>query len=116
MPTTPADTQELLDRSLRGDAIAKQELLVRHRPRLLRMIGARLDPRLAARLDPSDVVQEAVAEAARHLDDYLRDPPLPFYPWLRQFAWERLVKAHRQHIHARCRSIVCEERPEMYLS
>jgi RNA polymerase sigma-70 factor (ECF subfamily) len=80
------------------------------------MVGARLDPRLAARLDPSDVVQEAMAEAARHLDDYLRDPPLPFYPWLRQFAWERLVKAHRQHIHARCRSIVCEEQPEMYLS
>ena len=26
-------------------------------------------------------------------DDYLRDRPLPFYPWLRQFAWERLVEA-----------------------
>jgi RNA polymerase sigma-70 factor (ECF subfamily) len=80
------------------------------------MIGVRLDPRLAARLDPSDVVQEALAEAARHLDDYLRDPPLPFYPWLRQFAWERLAKAHRQHIHARRRSIACEEHPEMHLS
>ena len=68
------------------------------------------------RSDPSDVVQEALAEAACHLDDYLRDPPLPFYPWLRQFAWERLVKAHRRHIHARRRSIVREEDPEMHLS
>ena len=116
MPATPIDTGELLERSLRGDAMARQELLVRHRARLLRMVGVRLDPRLAARLDASDVVQEALAEAARHLDDYLRDPPLPFYPWLRQFAWERLVKAHRRHIHARRRSIVCEEQPEMQLS
>ena len=116
MPTTPTDTRELLERSLRGDATARQELLVRHRARLLRMVGVRLDPRLAARLDPSDVVQEALAEAARHLDDYLRDPPLPFYPWLRQFAWERLVKAHRQHIHARRRSIVREEHRRCSLS
>ena len=116
MANSPAETRELLERSVRGDAVARQELLVRHRARLLRMVAVRLDPRLAARLDPSDVVQEALAEAARHLDEYLRDPPLPFYPWLRQFAWERLVKAHRQHIHARRRSIVCEEQPEMPLS
>jgi RNA polymerase sigma-70 factor (ECF subfamily) len=116
MPTTPPDTQELLERSVQGDAAARQELLIRHRARLRRMVAMRLDPRLAARLDPSDVVQEALAEAVRHLDDYLRDRPLPFYPWLRQFAWERLVKAHRQHIHAKRRSIVCEEQPEMPLS
>src|SRR5262249_44565859 len=39
-----------------------------------------------------------------------------FYPWLRQFAWERLVKVHRQHIHARRRSIIREEPLEMPLS
>ena len=49
------------------------------------MVAVRLDRRLAARVDPSDVVQEALADAApRPLDDYLRDRPLPFYPWLRQ--------------------------------
>src|SRR4051812_24567218 len=106
----PADTQELLERSLRGDATARQELLVRHRARLRRMIAIRLDRRLGARLDPSDVVQEALADAARHLDEYLRDRPLPFYPWLRQFAWERLCRAHRLHIHAKRRSIHREER------
>jgi RNA polymerase sigma-70 factor (ECF subfamily) len=116
MPASASETRELLERSLRGDATARQELLIRHRARLIRMVGVRLDPRLAPRLDPSDVVQEALAEAACHLDDYLRGPPLPFYPWLRQFAWERLVKAHRRHIHARRRSIVCEEDPEMHLS
>jgi RNA polymerase sigma-70 factor (ECF subfamily) len=109
MPVTPPDTQELLERSNRGDATARRELLVRHRERLRRMVALRLDRRLNARVDPSDVVQEALADAAQHLDDYLRDRPLPFYPWLRQFAWERLCKLHRHHIHARRRSIIREE-------
>src|SRR5439155_23923150 len=55
---------------------------------------------LVARVDPSDVVQEALADAAQELSDYLRNPPLPFYPWLRQLAWERLIELHRRHLHA----------------
>jgi RNA polymerase sigma-70 factor (ECF subfamily) len=62
-------------------------------------------------VDPSDIVQEALAEAARRLDDYLRDPPLPFYPWLRHIAWERLVKVHRRHLYALRRTVEREEPP-----
>jgi RNA polymerase sigma-70 factor (ECF subfamily) len=62
------------------------------------MIEVHLDRRLAARVDPSDVVQESLADAARKLSDYLRQRPLPFYPWLRQLAWERLVKLRRRHL------------------
>src|SRR3954451_16825908 len=40
---------------------------------------------------------------------YLRRRPLPFYPWLRQFAWERLLKLHRHHIHTRKRSVDREQ-------
>jgi RNA polymerase sigma-70 factor, ECF subfamily len=114
MSPAPPDTQELLERSVCGDATAREELLVRHRARLRRMVAIRLDRRLSARVDPSDVVQEALANAAGHLDEYLRDRPLPFYPWLRQFAWERLCKLHRRHIHAKRRSINREE-PDMPL-
>ena len=64
---------------------------------------------MAARLDPSDVVQEALAQAAQHFDEYLRTRPLPFSAWLRQFAWERLVKLHRRHIRAQKRSVNREE-------
>jgi DNA-directed RNA polymerase specialized sigma24 family protein len=56
------------------------------------MVGVRLDRRLLARLDPSDVVQEVLLETHEKLDDYLRDPP-PFYPWLRRIAWQRLAPA-----------------------
>src|SRR6476659_62441 len=103
------DTDQLLDRASHGDGDARQRLLTRHRARLRAMVPARLDRRLAARLDPSDVVQEALAEAARRLDDYLRDRPLPFYPWLRQLAWDRLVKEHRAHLARGKRSVRREE-------
>jgi RNA polymerase sigma-70 factor (ECF subfamily) len=109
MTSARTNTRDLLDRTARGDAAARQDLLGRHRDRLRRMVAVRLDPRLAPRVDPSDIVQEALADAAGRLDDYLREPPLPFYPWLRQFAWERLVKAHRRHIHSRRRSVTREE-------
>jgi RNA polymerase sigma-70 factor (ECF subfamily) len=107
MAARPPDTDELVRRSAAGDDGARQQLLTRHRDRLRRMIGVRLDPRLLARLDPSDVVQEVLAEAHARLNDYLRDQPLPFYPWLRQIAWQRLLKIHRHH-HARKRRVTQE--------
>jgi RNA polymerase sigma-70 factor (ECF subfamily) len=97
MTARPPDTDELVRRSAAGDGTARQELLARHRGRLRRMIGVRLDRRLLARLDPSDVVQEVLLEAHDKLDDYLRERPLPFYPWLRQIAWQRLLKIHQHH-------------------
>jgi RNA polymerase sigma-70 factor (ECF subfamily) len=50
-----------------------------------------------------------LAEAAQHFNVYLRTRPLPFSAWLRQFAWERVVKLHRRHIHAQKRSVSREE-------
>ncbi len=103
------DTDELLNRTARGDAAARDELLVRHRQRLRQAVAYRLDRRLAARVDPSDVVQEALAEASRRLPEYLRRRPLPFYPWLRQMALERLAALHRRHVQAQRRSVRREE-------
>jgi RNA polymerase sigma-70 factor (ECF subfamily) len=103
------DTDELLAAASHGDAKARCSLLDRHRDRLRRLIAVRFDRRLTARLDPSDLVQETLAEAARRLDDYLRDRPLPFYPWLRQIAWNRMIDARRYHLRAGRRSIGREE-------
>ncbi len=102
-------TEELLDRAGTGDRAARQELLARHRGRLRQMVALRIDRRMAARIDPSDVVQEALVDAAQLLSDYLRDRPLPFYPWLRQFAWERLLQLHRRHLQAQRRSVTREQ-------
>jgi RNA polymerase sigma-70 factor (ECF subfamily) len=107
-----SETDELLNRAARGDLLARQEILVRHRDRLRKMIGLRMDHRLAARIDPSDVVQETLAEAVQKLPEYLRRRPLPFYPWLRQLACEKLITLHRRHM-AQKRSVRREEHPPL---
>jgi RNA polymerase sigma-70 factor (ECF subfamily) len=106
---THPDTDELLARAGRGDGAARSQLLDRHRGRLRHMVAVRLDPRLAARVDPSDVVQETLAEAHRRLDDYLAARPVPFYPWLRQLAQDRLADLHRRHVRAARRAVGREE-------
>ena len=104
------DPEQLLRRAAEGSADACGQLLERHRPRLERMVALRMDKRLAARLDAADVVQDALAEAVARLPAYLRERPLPFYPWLRQLAWDRLAELHRRHVGTRKRSVTREER------
>jgi RNA polymerase sigma-70 factor (ECF subfamily) len=116
MSPEPNDTDDGIVRAAEGDDEAREWLLDRYRARLRRMVAVRLDRRLSARVDPSDVVQEALADASRHMDDFLCDRPLPFYPWLRQFAWSRLVALHRRHVLAGKRSVDREEGRDMLLS
>jgi RNA polymerase sigma-70 factor (ECF subfamily) len=109
MAVASPDTDELLNRIGRGDSSAKGPLLERHRQRLRQMVAIRLDRRLQARIDPSDVVQEALGEAAGKLSKYAGQRPLPFYPWLRRITWERIIHLHRRHIRAGRRSVVREQ-------
>jgi hypothetical protein len=105
MPSAITDIEELLGRAGRGDSGAISQLLGHHRDRLKRMVAVHLDRRLAARVDPSDVVQEALTEAARKLPVYLSTRPLAFYPWLRQLTKERLSKLHHRPIRTGKRSV-----------
>jgi RNA polymerase sigma-70 factor (ECF subfamily) len=105
MPAFDLDTDELLNRAGGGNRLAREELWKRHRERLHKMVAVRLDRRLGARVDPSDVVQEAILEADQMLSDYLRERPLPFYPWLRRLAWKRLMKVYEKHLDAQNRSV-----------
>jgi RNA polymerase sigma-70 factor (ECF subfamily) len=113
MGVSLVETEILLERVARGDAIARQQLFARHHDRLRRMVALRLDRRLAARVDPSDIVQESLAEAHQRLSDYVRDRPLPFYAWLRQFAWERVAKEYERHVKAQRRSVTREAPPPL---
>lgn len=103
------DTDYLVQQAAAGDRSARHQLLDRHRARLRHAVALRLDRRLAARLDPSDIVQETLAEAAAGLSDYLRQQPLPFYPWLRRLAGQKLIDAHRRHLQADRRSVRREQ-------
>ena len=105
MVSDDSQTELLLDRAAQGEDSAIEHLLTLHRSRLRRMVAVRIDPRLAARVDPSDVVQEAALEAVRKLPAYLKSRACPFYPWIRQIAWEKLIQLHRRHVEAQCRSV-----------
>jgi RNA polymerase sigma-70 factor (ECF subfamily) len=98
-------TMELLRLAGRGEREALDQLLDRHRDRLRQMIAVRMDRRLSARVDPSDIVQETFVEAARKLPEYAGELRSPFYLWLRQLAWRRLLDLSRKHISAGCRSV-----------
>jgi RNA polymerase sigma-70 factor (ECF subfamily) len=105
MTSDPADTLELLRRAGAGDPQALGELFGRHSDRLRRMVQLRLDRRLQGRIDPSDVLQEAFLEVARALADYLRNPAMPFFLWLRCLTGRKLQALHRRHLGTRMRSV-----------
>jgi RNA polymerase sigma-70 factor (ECF subfamily) len=92
-----AQTQTLLEQVARGDREALERLLEHHRPGLCAFVAARLDVKLRARLDPSDVVQDAQLEVVRRMDDFLRRRPMPFHLWVRKTTYERLLNLRRDH-------------------
>ena len=73
-------------------------VLEEHADRLDRIIDLRLDPRLAGRVDPADVVQETFLEARKKLPRYLAEATVPVFVWLRGVALDTLVHVHRRHL------------------
>ena len=93
-----------LELALRGgDETVIGQLFEHHRPRLTRMVQFRLDPRLAGRIDPEDVVQETFLEAEKRLDAYRNDDK-PFLVWIRLITQQTMIDLHRKHLGAKMRT------------
>jgi RNA polymerase sigma-70 factor (ECF subfamily) len=103
MTDDSADTAELLERARQGDQQALGNLFARHQDRLRRMVQLRLDRRLQGRIDPSDVLQETYFEVCKGLAEYLRNPSMPFFLWLRWLTGKKLQFLHRHHLGTRMR-------------
>ncbi len=99
------ETEELVRRTDEGDGQALEELFQRHSARLRRMVRARLDGRLRGRVGESDVLQEVYLEASKRLPEYLADPKVPFFVWLRFLTGQKLVDLQRRHLGARARDV-----------
>jgi RNA polymerase sigma-70 factor (ECF subfamily) len=99
---TPTN-DELLEAARQGDEAALAALVERHRGRLERMVGLRMDRRLQGRVDPADVVQEAYLAARGKFAQYSADSRLPFFLWLRLEVGQKLVDLHRSHLGAQMR-------------
>src|SRR5215813_12446001 len=98
MTNNSAETTRLLEQARAGDQEALNALLARHRARLRRMVDMRFDRRLQARIDASDVIQEACVEVVTRLNEYFSKPSYPLFLWLRLIVGERLLKLHRHHL------------------
>ncbi len=105
MSQDPAETQGLLERARGGDHSAFEELFNRHRARLHKAIAMRMDRRVAARVDASDILQETYLEAFKRLPRYLQQEKMPFYIWLHWIAREKVLGLHRRHLGADKRAV-----------
>jgi RNA polymerase sigma-70 factor (ECF subfamily) len=97
----PAKSDEdaaLLGRAADGDQAGLRALFDRYRDRLKRMVHLRLNRRLAGRIDDSDVVQEAMIDVSKRLDEYLKGPQTSFFLWLRNVTALKLAEVHRRHL------------------
>jgi RNA polymerase sigma-70 factor (ECF subfamily) len=107
MSTTADQIAHLLERLAQGDEEAFGALFDCYRQDLRREVARDLagDPRLAARFDASDVVQEVFLDARKQIGGFLASAGrIGFWPWLRGLARQRRLKFLRDHLDARCRS------------
>ncbi len=91
-------TLTLVAQAARGDQQAASALFARHHEQLLRMIRLRMDRRLNGRVDPEDILQEALLDASQRLPDYAQQPSGTFFVWLRLLAAQKLIDAQRHHL------------------
>jgi len=85
------------------DAVA--ELFHRYQEKLLRMIAFRLDSRIIGKVDGEDILQDAFIETARRIQDYLDQPSVPFFVWVRQITKQVLIDTHRRYLEAKMRDV-----------
>ncbi len=88
----------MLQRGLAGDQQALSKLWDHYRERLRRLVRLRMDRRMQGRVDASDVLQEAFVDFAARASEYVDDPSMPFYLWLRYLTGQRLQLLHRHHL------------------
>jgi RNA polymerase sigma-70 factor (ECF subfamily) len=105
MADESSDVHELVQRIAAGDQQALAEAFTRYRSQLRRMILLRLDRRLQGRVDASDILQEAYLDAAQRAAEYAANPTMPLFLWLRLLTGQRLLIAHRQHLHTKMRDV-----------
>lgn len=90
-----AGLTEDLRRAVAGDEGALQHLFVHYHRPLLRAIDQRLEAKLRAVLDASDILQEAYVAANRSIASTDMPNLAAFYKWLETIAQHKLVDAER---------------------
>jgi RNA polymerase sigma-70 factor (ECF subfamily) len=84
------------------------QLFDQQRGALRRAIALRLDRRVSARIDASDLLQETYLEALRRLPEFTQRSDLPVSVWLYGLARDQVLMCHRRHLGAEMRTALRE--------
>ncbi len=100
-PQIAAEVESLQSRGIE----AATEYFQTDRERLRLFVMHRTDPRLLGRLDWDDVLQETYIVVQKRFRDFIQQPGVPFYVWMRSIAGQVLIDLHRRHLGAQKRSV-----------
>ncbi|MEQ1827910.1 MAG: sigma-70 family RNA polymerase sigma factor [Pirellula sp.] len=97
--------RDVIQKAQNGDAQSLGELLAVYRGYLIGIAVAKLDPRLRARCNPSDIVQETMLEAFRDFPQFRGELEREFLAWIRQILANNLARAVQTHLLANKRDV-----------
>lgn len=103
------DCQRLLSMARRGQNDALGRLLEAYRNYLTLLARLQVDRRLRAKVDPSDLVQEAFLEAHRVFDQFRGSSEEELLQWLRQILVYRIARAARHFLGTQRRDVRLEQ-------
>ncbi len=86
------------------------QLFEAFRHRLRTLVEVRIDRRIRARVDASDILQEAFVDAVRRFPEYQKDGKMTPYLWFRFLTLQQLTLAHRRHLGVKARAAGREQR------
>lgn len=97
-PATENDLNSVEIEFLRREgATALAELFDRYRARLEKIVEFRMDERIKRRVDSADVLQDAYIELSKRLPEFVAQPSVSVFVWMRQKTLQTLIDLHREH-------------------
>lgn len=87
---------QVMERTVDADLAGLGKAFEEHRERLLALVKRRMDPALAARLDPADVLAKAFLRAKGRCEQF-SESGMPAYNWLCQVVLDTLFDEYDFH-------------------
>ena len=97
MTDSPTELERLLELAKKGDQDARGRLLDHFRPQLRGWARGRVEGKIRARVDESDVAQQSCLSALRNFDQFEGSRLPQFIAWLRQIHEQNLRDVVRDH-------------------
>lgn len=111
MQDDPISIADLLPRAVAGEAAALQALLARYREFVRLLVRSRCGGQLRKRLDSSDLIQETLLQAARHIHQFHGRGEEEWRAWLGRIAEREVIRQLRRHLGAERRAVQREQEP-----